>query len=106
VWKVRKQIDNRGNEVKIADPDDYEDVTIWVFPQRSARAEVHGQQSINVTRIGVPGHFVNLDLWARLQFQGKDWDVVTPPSYHHGTRHVRHWTIDVRERPNPTPGGP
>ena len=106
VWKVSKQTDNRGNVTKVADPLNYEDVKIWVYPQRSAKGEVPGQLAINVVRIGVPGHVKDLDLWNRIQFNGSDWDMVTPPSYHHGTRHVRHWTLDVRERPVATPGGP
>lgn len=104
VWKVKTQTDNRGNVLKLADPNDFENITLWVSPQRSAKGEVPGQLSINVVRIGVPGHFTELDLWTRVQFQGKDWDVVTPPSYHHGTRHTRHWTLDVRERPSATAG--
>jgi hypothetical protein len=103
IWKVEDQEDSRGNIHKVAVPNDPYIITIWVYPQRSARAEVPGQQRINVVRIGVPGHIQGLDLWTRLEFQDRQWDVVTPPSYHHGTRHTRHWSIDVRERPSGAP---
>jgi hypothetical protein len=99
VWKVTKQTDARGNELKIAVEDDAYDVTVWVYPQRSAKGEVPGQLSINVVRLGIPAVYDDLDLWTRVEFMGKQWDVVTPPSYHHGNRHTRHWTLDVRERP-------
>lgn len=102
VWKVITETDARGNVHKRAVPDDAEQVTVWMIPQRSARGEVPGQLAINVIRIGIPGHFTELDLWTRIDMLGKEWDVVTPPSYHHGTRHTRHWTMDIRERPSKT----
>lgn len=99
VWKTKPILDNRGNLVKVADPDDFETVTVAQAPQRSARAEVPGQVAINVIRILCDANVEGVDLWSRVEFQGKQWDVVTPPAYHHGTRHTRHWSIDIRERP-------
>lgn len=98
IWKSQVETDARGNEVKIANIGPIA-VTVWQYPQRSAKGEVPGQLAINVVRIGVPGEVDDLELWDRVEFMGRTWDVVTPPSYHHGTRHTRHWTIDVRERP-------
>jgi len=78
------------------------------IPQRSARAEVPGQAGINVTRVlmdsDLPVRLENVGtgevgLWGRVEWNGSAWDIVTPPAYHHGTRHTRHWTIDIRERP-------
>ena len=71
----------------------------WVFPQRSAKAEVPGQQHINVIRIGTDVLDDRVDIWSRVEFMGRSWDVAAPPAYHHGTRHTRHWTLDLRERP-------
>lgn len=99
VWRVTKQEDNRGNEVEVASPENAHEVTVWLFPQRSARAEAPGQLGINVTRIGCDADLEGVTLWSRVEMLGKQWDVVTPPAYHHGTRHTRHWSIDLRERP-------
>lgn len=98
LYKVTEQIDNRGNRIQAA-TEDYLDITIWVYPQRSARGEVPGQLAINITRIGIPAVIKDVELWSRVAFLDKEWDFVTPPSYHHGNRHTRHWSIDVRERP-------
>lgn len=99
VWKTKEVTDDRGNKVRVADPDNTEWVTAAQIPQRSARAEVPGQMVINVVRLIVDPNIADMDIWSRVEFDGKQWDVVTPPSYHHGTRHTRHRSIDVRERP-------
>ncbi len=63
-------------------------------------AELPGQQQINVTRMIVDPDLPNVNLWSRVLWRGVVWDVVSPPQYHHGaTRHVRHWSLDLRERP-------
>jgi hypothetical protein len=99
VWKTVVQADNRGNNQSVLDTENPYDVTVWVFPQRSARAEVPGQLGINVLRIGLPADLDGVNLFSQVELLGKLWDVVTPPAYHHGTRHTRHWSIDLRERP-------
>lgn len=99
IWKTVEGLNNRGDKVKHADPTGPHNVAVWLFPQRSAKAEVPGQVIINVTRIGVSANLEGVDAWSRVDMLGKSWDVVTPPSYHHGTRQTRHWSIDLRERP-------
>jgi len=99
IWRSKTIIDNRGNEVSIPDADGPYEVRAVFIPQRSSRAELPGQQQINVTRMIVSPDLEGVDLWSRVEWNGKQWDVVTPPAYHHGTRHVRHWSIDIRERP-------
>lgn len=99
VYKTKTVTDSRGNSVKMWDPNNYEYVTAAQIPQRSARAEVPGQVVINVVRLIVDPNIKDMDIWSRVEFGGKQWDIVTPPSYHHGTRHTRHWSIDIRERP-------
>ena len=106
LYKTIEVTDNRGNDVKVAnidpDSDDYVTPTSfkgWFIPQRSARAEVPGQVQIDVTRMGVDTDLPGIDLWSRIEWMGGQWDVVSPPAYHHGTRHTRHWTIDLRARP-------
>lgn len=98
VYRTKLDTDVDGNEVRVLDADGPHAVKVWIFPQRSAKAEVPGQQIINVNRIGVKV-MAGVDLWSRVDFMGKVWDVVTPPAYHHGTRTTRHWSIDIRERP-------
>lgn len=99
VWKVEIQKDNRGNDHEVAVPDNPHEVRAWIYPQRSARAEVPGQQGINVIRIGVDADLEGVNLWSKVEILDRIWDVVTPPAYHHGSRHTRHWSLDLRERP-------
>ena len=99
VHKTMVVLDDRGNEHKTSDPDNYYDEKVWSMPQRSARAEVPGQQQINVVRLGMTPHLEDVTIYSRVEWNGAEWDVVTPPAYHHGSRQVRHWSIDVRERP-------
>ncbi|WP_073839544.1 phage head-tail adapter protein [Micromonospora sp. CB01531] len=99
VWRTKVVTDNRGNKIKAADPDSVFEVRAVFIPQRSARAEVPGQQQINVVRMLVSADLDDVDLWSRVEWNGKLWDVVTPPAHHHGSRHTRHWSIDLRERP-------
>lgn len=106
VWRTKVVTDSRNNEQSVLDMENPHEVTVWIFPQRSARAEVPGQLGINVLRIGVDANLEGVNLWSRVELLGSLWDVVTPPAYHHGTRHTRHWSIDIRERPDglSTPG--
>ena len=99
VYKQIQKTDNRGSKQFTVDTDNPVEVHAAFIPQRSARAEVPGQQHINVTRMIVRHGIPDVSLWARVVWAGKEWDVVTPPAYHHGTRHTRHWSMDLRERP-------
>ncbi|QYW07860.1 head-to-tail stopper [Streptomyces phage RedBear] len=99
IWKTTKVIDNRGNDVHVAHNDGPYEVRAAFIPQRSAKAEVPGQMQINITRMIVAADLEGVELWSRVEAMGKSWDIVTPPAYHHGTRHTRHWSIDIRERP-------
>lgn len=98
VWRTVEKVNNRGEILKVADDAMAHEVQVWVYPQRSARAELAGQQGIDVMRIGCDANLEGVDLWSRVEVLDKVWDVVTPPSYHHGTRHTRHWSIDLRAR--------
>lgn len=100
IWKSQVQIDNRGNEVITADAVGPHEVRCALIPQRSARAEVPGQQQINITRMIVDADLEDVTLWSRVEVIGSSWDIVTPPAYHHGERKTRHWSIDIRERPS------
>lgn len=100
--------DRRGNKQRVVDLENPVPIKGVFLPQRSARAEVPGQAQINVTRVildsDLPMRLENVGnaevgIWGRVRWRDLDWDIVTPPGYHHGTRHTEHWTMDIRERP-------
>ncbi|MEU6959595.1 phage head completion protein [Streptomyces chrestomyceticus] len=99
VWRTVEVVDNRGNTVIVPDGGPPIEVRAAFIPQRSARAEVPGQQQINVMTMIVNPHLDDVSLWSRVEYAGRQWDVVSPPAYHHGERRTRHWSIDIRERP-------
>lgn len=99
VWRTEAGTDRRGNIVKAAVEYGPYEVRAAFIPQRGSKAEVPGQQIIRVVRMVLPVLPPDVELWSRVEYDGKLWDVVTPPEYHHGSRHVRHWSIDLRERP-------
>lgn len=99
VYRTKVTVDNRGTKLIGIDLDNPIQVRAAFIPQRSARAEVPGQVQINVVRMIVDSGLPDVNLWSRVDWQGKQWDVVTPPAHRHGTRHTRHWSIDLRERP-------
>lgn len=99
VWKTKIVKDSRGNDVITASDADPHIVRAIAIPQRSSKAEVPGQQQINVIRLIVDALLPDVNLWSRVEYDGRMWDVAAPPAYHHGTRRTRHWSIDVRERP-------
>lgn len=91
--------DSRGNEQYTEDRDNPIQTTAAAVPQRSSRAEVAGQQEIDVVRLMVSAEIENIGLWSVIVFRGDEWDVAAPPAYHHGTRRTRHYSIDIRRRP-------
>lgn len=101
LYRSKSILDSRGNRVQIVDmTQPPHDLKVWVIPGRSMRAEMAGQQDIDVIRIGTTANLAGVDSWSRLLWNDTWYDVVMPPAYHHGTRHVRHWTIDLRKRPS------
>jgi len=100
IWKFLYYNHKPAYEILVADADGPHHVRCALIPQRSARAEVPGQQQINITRMIVNANLEGVELWSRVEMLGKVWDIVTPPAYHHGERRTRHWSIDVRERPS------
>ncbi|QPB09922.1 head-to-tail connector complex protein [Streptomyces phage Sitrop] len=98
IWKTKLVEDRRGNKMLQADADGPHEVRAAFIPQRSAKAEVPGQQLINITRMIVAADLEDVTLWSRVEVHGKQWDIVSPPAYHHGPRKTRHWSIDIRER--------
>ena len=93
--------DSRGNEQYMPDFS-AEPLVIRVAEswQRSSRAEVPGQQTIDmrdlITRTPIDPE--RYGVWSAIYFDDSYWDITAPPAYRHGTRHVRHWTIRARRR--------
>lgn len=100
VFRQQETRDNRGNKVILVDRENPIQVKAAFIPQRSSKAEVPGQVEIDLTKMIVAADLPDVGLWSRVVWRGTEWDVVAPPAYHHGTRHTRHWSIDIRERPN------
>lgn len=102
VYPTKTVTDFRGQSADVPDMDNPVEVRGWVIPDRSSRAEVPGQQEINVIRIGVPFPLPEgippVDLWSRVEWDGQQWDVAAPPDRRFGTRQVRHQTIALRRR--------
>ena len=67
---------------------------------RSARAELPGQQWINVYKMGTSANLAGVDMWSRVEWNGAWWDIVSPPEHHHGMRLTQHWTFTIRQRPD------
>lgn len=100
VWPTHEIEDKRGNKVNAPDlTDDPIVVKAAAIPQRSSKAEVPGQQQIDVVRLILDAELPGVTLWSRVEYLGDQWDIVSPPAYHHGSRHVRHWSMDIRRRP-------
>lgn len=91
--------DKRGNETIAVDFETKFETTAAVIPQRSSRAEIPGQQQIDVVRLIVTPDLPNVGLWSQVALDGDMWDVAAPPAYHHGSRRMRHYSIDIRRRP-------
>ena len=111
VYRQKLQVDRRGSEQYVVDLSNPYRVRVSSVPVRGSKAEVPGQQQIVVyTMTFTPDprdvettQLKDIGLWSRVLWNGDLWDVVAPPIYHHGTRHTRHWSMDVRERPEAVP---
>lgn len=106
VWPQKLVANRRGDEQYVADMDatPYE-VTAAFLPLRGSRAEVPGQQQISIYTMVFDADLPGVGLWSRVFWRGAYWDVVAPPTYHHGTRSTRHFSMDIRERPSVIPSG-
>lgn len=98
--KTKIVTDARGNPKKESDPDNVIHTTCAFIPDRGSRAEVPGQNRIDVATIIVAHDLPGVEIWSKVHVRGQKWDIVTPPQYHHGTRRVRHWSMEVRVRPH------
>lgn len=100
IYRVVTTTDARGNEVVGPVAANPHNVRISQVPDRSARAEVPGQVQIDVITVRCPPDLEGVNIWSRVQWRGRWYDVVAPPADHLGTRHVKHWTLILRRRPD------
>lgn len=98
MYPTKVATDMRGNKRKEADLENGIEIRGAFIPERGSRAEVPGQQQIDVGTIIIDADFANVDVFSRVEFRGYQWDIVTPPQWHNGTRRVRHWSMEVRRR--------
>ena len=100
IFQMREITDRRGNKRLVADPNSMIETTAWAIPQRSSIASMPGQQQINVIRVGIKDDLPGVGAWSIAHWDGYEWDVAAPPARHYGmSRHVRHWSLDLRQRP-------
>ena len=98
--RAKPTVDLRGNTTILSDPNDtYTTFAAWM-PERSSRAEVPGQQQIDVARLIVDADIPDVNLWSAVHVRGGVWDIVSPPEFHNGTRRLRHWSVFIRRRPD------
>lgn len=89
-------INSRGDEVRVPAE---EPVEIWVTTsaQRQGDAEVPGQVSIKTIRCVTRDAPVGS--WARVIFEGEEWDIAVPPRFTPGvTDATRHVEFIIRSR--------
>lgn len=100
IWPMVTITDRRGNRIKRVDMT-AEPIRIKaaIIPERSTRAEIPGQQEVNVSTMIVDAGLKDVGLWSTVRCDGIYYDIVAPPSYHYGTRATRHWSIPLRARP-------
>lgn len=109
IFRSKEITDRRGNKTRTWDSEvrpathvngkNPHEVRVSETPSRSGKAELPGQQDINVISIRIPSDLPDVDRHSRVEWDGKTWDVAAPPAERNGTKHVRHWTLDLRQRP-------
>lgn len=95
-WKAVATTNFYGDKVERALDGPYE-ARYWESHDRSSRAEVPGQQEVDVIKVGIDATH-DVSLWARVKIGNIYWDIESPPAYRHGTRGTRHQTVSLRQR--------
>lgn len=101
VWPQKEIYDRRGNRQLVVDMTaEPQRVRCAMIPDRSLKAEVPGQQVINVFSMIVDPSVKDIGVWARVRWNGEFWDIAGPPALHTGSRQTRHFTVPIRRRPD------
>ncbi len=103
IYSVEEITDRRGNRTQVPGGTPTT-VTAWAIPDRGARAELPGQQQVRIVKLGTRHDISGVNIWSRVRWDGEWWDIVEPPAEHWGTRHVRHWSLQLRWRPDSNGG--
>lgn len=96
--------DDLGNPKRIPDPDPAHRVTVYGRMQYGASTESEANgQSVRTQAVFICREFP-AGAWARVQFNGVDFDVDGEPLVSNGSDATRHVTVTLRAR-NPKPVG-
>lgn len=97
----RKEItDNRGNIQLVPDMDNPVTTSAAEMQDRSSRAEVPGQQEIDVIRLIVRYDLPDVGVYSICKYRDAWWDIISPPQYHQGERHhTKHLSMLIKRRP-------
>jgi hypothetical protein len=102
----RKRVrDSRGNLVTVEDPSRLFRVRMGMKMIRSNRGESKGQLTNEVVLltfdpVDTDGNkLTDVGAWTRVEFDGRTWDLASPPAFKRGTRRTAHWEAEVRPRP-------
>lgn len=98
VYKTTTITDDRGNEQVQVDMDNGINVKAAFIPRSSREISTAGQAVHEAYTMTIKADIPDVGMWSTVEWRGEFWDVTAPPEYHHGTRHVRHWTVEVRRR--------
>ena len=99
IYQVGKTTDLRQNVVESA-LSIFLTVRAVFAPDRSARAEMPGQQQVSVFTMITSSDLSGVSLYSLVKWRNSWWDIVSPPAWHIGDRHTRHWSIIIRWRPD------
>ena len=99
IYGSEEATDKRGNRVRMATDRVVHKVRVAPQPERSSKAEVPGQMTVDVVSLRTRADLSGVDMWSRVFYRGRWYDLAAPPAYHRGTRPTRHWTITCRFRP-------
>ena len=99
IYQVAKTTDSRQNVIEAATAQ-FIEVRGAFAPDRSARAEIPGQQQVSVFTMITSSDLSGVSLWSLIKWRNSWWDIVSPPAWHIGNRHTRHWSITIRWRPD------
>jgi hypothetical protein len=80
--------DNRGNNFKSPDMDAPVPVMATFSPQTKPNTY---DMLLDTLPAGV-------DTYSRVEWRGDQWDIMSPPAYHVGTRHTEHYTLEIHKR--------
>ena len=97
IYRAKPFTDLRG-DVTYAPTDEYHEVRGALIADRSARAEVPGQMHIDVVKLITNDNLEGVNIWSRVEWDDRWWDVVAPPAKRVGHPRLRHWTIMLRAR--------